>query len=261
MKQDALAFMAEKLDKGQRVALVTVTETTGSSPATAGQIMAVTADEESCGTVGGGATEFQLIQRAAAAIRAGERVFSFSIDHAKSGMTCGGGMAGFGNVLGASARLVIFGGGHVAQSLAPLAETTGFSVTVVEDREDLASAFEFSRFILAKPEEYEQRVVIDPSDYVVICTRGHAMDEDALRYCLSRKTAYLGMIGSQRKVEALFDRLQADGISAEALNRVFAPIGLAVATGVPAEIAVSILAEILLVKNNGNARHLKQNRG
>ncbi len=258
MKQDVLAFAAEIMAVGRRVALVTVTETNGSSPATAGQMMAVTAEGESCGTVGGGATEFQLIQRSVAAIRVGERVFTFDIDHGESGMTCGGKMAGFGNVIGAQARLVIFGGGHVAQRLAPLAETTGFSVTVVEDRGDLASAFASAGFIVAKPDEYEQKVSIDPSDYVVICTRGHAMDEDALRFCLRKKTAYLGMIGSPGKVQALFNHLKADGFSDEALEQVFAPIGLAIATGVPAEIAVSILAEMLLIKNHGEAKHLKR---
>ncbi len=255
--RDVLAFAAEKVAEGRRVALVTVTETDGSSPATPGQVMAVAADGEAAGTVGGGATEYALVRRAMEAIAAGERVFSFSYSHAESGMTCGGSMAGFGNVLGAGARVVIFGGGHIAQSLAPLAAATGFSVCVVDNRPGLEQAHPNARFVLAGPAEYESRVEITHGDYVVICTHGHAQDEDALRFCMAKAPAYLGMIGSRAKVRALFDHLRAEGVPDEALDRVYSPIGLAIATGAPAEIAVSILAEILLVKNGGAPRHMK----
>jgi xanthine dehydrogenase accessory factor len=91
----------------------------------------------------------------------------------------------------------------------------------------------------------------------VICTRGHKTDDEALRYCLTKKLNYLGMIGSEKKVAALFDNLRAQGVEQAELNRIYAPVGLDIADALPAEIAVAILAEIVLVKNKGSLRHKK----
>lgn len=257
MIQKTLAFAEEIIAGGQRVAWISVTKTRGSSPASVGQVMAVAADGRTAGTIGGGASEHHVARQAVAAMAAGEPVFFFAIDHAQDGMTCGGGMEGVGTVLGEALRLVIFGGGHVAQQLAPLAVRVGFPVCVVEDREALATAFEGVDFRVAQPSDYAERVPLSPTDYVVVCTRGHSTDEDALRYCLTQEPAYLGMIGSRRKVRTLMDRLLEGGASPERLARVYAPIGLDIATQKPAEIAVSILAEMLLVKNGGTPGHLR----
>jgi xanthine dehydrogenase accessory factor len=254
---DAITFAAQKAADGKKVALVTVTETGGSSPASVGQMIAVLEDGSTAGTVGGGASEYRIIQRALEAIKNGERVFKFSFDHSEFGMICGGCMAGFGNVLGAGQNLCVFGGGHIAQCLARIACQSGFSVTVVEDRPEFASGFESARYVLCKPEEYEKTDPASASDYAVICTRGHKTDSDALHYCLEKKLEYIGMIGSENKVTAVFDRLCGEGVEQQELDRVYAPIGLDIADALPAEIAVSILAEILLVKNKGSLRHKK----
>ena len=256
---DVISFAARNASEGKKVALVTVTETTGSSPAGAGQMMAVLADGSTAGTVGGGASEYQIIQKALEAIKNGERVLKFSFDHGEFGMTCGGSMAGFVNVLGGGPNLCVFGGGHISQCLARLAADAGFSVTVAEDRPEFASCFESARYVLCNPGEYEKTDPASNSDYAVICTRGHNTDGEALRYCLTKKLEYLGMIGSDKKVAALFDKLREEGVEQKELDRVYAPIGLDIADALPAEIAVAILAEILLVKNKGKLRH-KKNR-
>jgi xanthine dehydrogenase accessory factor len=255
MIQDVLSFAAQKTAEGKKVALVTVTETKGSSPASPGQMMAVLADGSTAGTVGGGASEYRLIQQAVEAIKGGSSIFSFSFDHAESGMICGGSMAGFGNILGSQVNLCIFGGGHIAQCLATIAVNTGFSVTVVEDRPEFASSFKEARYVVCKPEEYEKTDPASNSDFAVICTRGHKTDGDALRYCLGKNLEYLGMIGSEKKVSALFDSLIAEGVVQSELDNIYAPIGLDIADALPAEIAVAIIAEILLVKNKGKLRH------
>jgi xanthine dehydrogenase accessory factor len=252
---DAITFAAQKAAEGKKVALVTVTETSGSSPASAGQMIAVLADGSTAGTVGGGASEYRIIQQALEAIKKGERVFKFSFDHSENGMICGGSMAGFGNVLGSGQNLCVFGGGHIAQSLARMAVHSGFSVTIVEDRPEFASDFESARYVLCRAEEYEKTDPASTSDYVVICTRGHKTDADALRYCFTKKFDYLGMIGSEKKVSEVFDKLRGEGVEQKELERVYAPIGLDIADSLPAEIAVAILAEILLVKNKGSLRH------
>lgn len=258
MTKEILAFAQEHVAQGKKVALITVTGTAGSSPASAGQFMAVLADGTSMGTVGGGTTEFKVIKQAVKAMENGLKVFDFSFDHAESGMVCGGSMQGFGNILGSENRLLIFGGGHVGQSLAQLAAKTGFYVTVIEDRAELSAAFSDVEYIICNPKDYEKEIQISDSMYAVICTRGHKTDDEALRFCLTKSLRYIGMIGSLKKVDALFGQLLKEGYDPEKLLKVFAPVGLDIASAVPAEIAVSILAEILLVKNSGSLKHKKK---
>ena len=257
MIQDTLNFVAQKTSEGKKVALITVTETNGSSPASPGQIMAVLADGSTVGTVGGGATEFNVRKLAMEAIKNGESIFRFDYDHAENAMICGGSMSGFGNVLGNQVSLCIFGGGHIAQSLARIAVYTGFAVTVVEDRPDLASNFEGVKYVVCEPAEYKTADPASYSDYAVICTRGHITDDEALRYCLTRQLKYLGMIGSKKKVDICLDKVRKEGTAQAELDRIYAPIGLDIADAMPAEIAVAILAEILLVKNKGKLKHRK----
>ena len=255
--QEVLNFASENAAKGKKIALVTVIKTSGSSPASPGQMIVVLADGTTMGTVGGGSSEHYVITQAMEALEKAEAVFSLSIDHAENGMICGGSMEVFGNIVGNHTGLCIFGGGHIAQSLAKIAMETGLYVTVVEDRPEVAVNFFYANSIICKPDEYTE---IDPAalaDYAVICTRGHSTDDEALRYCLTKDLKYIGMIGSKTKVTELFNKLRAEGVTQEQLDRIHAPIGLDIASAVPAEIAVAILAEILLIKNNGNLRHKK----
>jgi len=255
---NTLAFAHEHLAQGRRVALVAVTKTTGSSPASAGQMIAVLADGTSFGTVGGGASEHRVKQMAMDAIKNGEKAFDFSFDHAESGMVCGGSMSGYGNILGDESCLYIFGGGHIAQCLAPLAAATGFFVTVIEDRPEFESQFPNVRYLVCKPENYETQIQFQGQAYIAICTRGHTSDGEALRFCLSKPHKYLGMIGSSKKIKTLFENLRQNGVDTKALENIYAPIGLDIARSVPAEIAVSIMAELLLVKNNGSPNHISR---
>jgi xanthine dehydrogenase accessory factor len=260
MIQDVLTFAQANAAQGKKVALITVIETTGSSPASVGQLMAVLADGTSAGTLGGGTTEYQIIQKTIAAINNGEKVFSFNLDHTESGMLCGGSMSGYGTIVGEESHLFIFGGGYIAQSLAPLAAQTGFCITVVEDRCEFAGKFSGIRYLVCKPEDYEKNIQLPDSAYVVICTRGHTTDNEVLRFCLPRQgLKYLGMIGSKKKAKALLEKLLQDGYCENVINNISTPIGLDIASSVPQEIAISIMAEILLVKNNGSLSHKKGN--
>jgi len=258
MIPDTLAFAKEHAAQGRRVALVTVTETSDSSPASAGQMMAVLADGSCAGTVGGGASEFDIKQKAIEAISSGEKVISFSLDHAQSGMVCGGGMKGFINILGEETCLYIFGGGHIAQCLAALAAATGFFVTVIEDRPEYTNDFPAVRYLLCESGNYEKELCLMDSAYAVICTRGHKTDYEALRFCLSKPLKYTGMIGSAKKVAESFEKLRQEGYTDETIKTIYAPIGLDIASAVPAEIAVAILAEMLLIKNGGSPNHKKE---
>ncbi|MCL2819912.1 MAG: XdhC/CoxI family protein [Oscillospiraceae bacterium] len=255
---DVLTFVSQNLDEGKKVALVTVTGITGSSPATPGQMLAVLTDGTTKGTAGGGASEHLIIERAKLAIQNNENTFTLKIDHSESGMSCGGSMEVFGNILGNHTGLCIFGGGHIAQSLAKIASQTGFYVTVIEDRPEFEENFDSASYITSKPEDYGQIGAINFADFVVICTRGHSTDDIALRYCLSKKIKYIGMIGSKTKVAEIFSKLRSEGVPQADLDSVFAPIGLDIASSDPREIAVAILAELLLIKNNGKLQHKRK---
>jgi xanthine dehydrogenase accessory factor len=255
---DVLSFLSKCTSEGKKVALVTVTKTVEGSPSTPGQMIAVLVDGSSVGTVGGGVSEHLIKIRAVCAIKNGENSFALTIDHAAQGMVCGGSMEVFGNIIGNHLGLCIFGGGHIAQSLAVIAAETGFYVTVVEDRPEFESHFGSATFTVCTPEEYEEIDPVANADYAVICTRGHSTDDKALRYCLTKSLKYIGMIGSKPKVEEVFSDLRNSGFTQEQLDCIYAPIGLDIADAFPKEIAVAILAEILLIKNDGKLRHMKQ---
>jgi xanthine dehydrogenase accessory factor len=218
-------------------------------------MIAVLSGGSSVGTVGGGATEHMIVKRAVRAINTGEAVFTMSLDHAENGMVCGGSMEVFGTIIGNQLGLCIFGGGHIAQSLAKIASIAGFHVLVIEDRKEFADNFENVNYITCAPDEYKNTDPAAFTDYAVICTRGHSTDDKALRYCLTKKFKYVGMIGSKKKVAELFEQLRNEGEAQAALDKIYAPIGLDIANAAPAEIAIAILAEILLIKNNGTLKH------
>ncbi len=256
MNEELLQFMNNEVKEGNKVALITVTETTGSSPASPGQMIAVSESGINKGTIGGGATEYKAILAAREAMKNGERIFSIDYDHGENGMVCGGAMKGFGNVMGNENHLYIFGGGHISQSLAKIAKLTGFQVSVIEDREEFKPYFSDVNYIVCDSANYNEYINFSSSAYVVICTRGHKYDKDALDFAMPQKLKYLGMIGSKKKVIDIYTELSKKYNSDE-LSHVFAPVGLNVASGIPAEIAVAILAEILLIKNNGTPNHKK----
>lgn len=170
-------------------------------------------------------------------------------------------MRGFGSVFGNQAGIAIFGGGHIAQCLAKVAVLTGFSITVIENRQEMSSCFDGVRYLVCEPDDYDSVNAIGSCEYAVICTRGHGTDAEALRYCLTKPLKYLGMIGSATKSAQVLEIMREENAPQDKLDSVFTPIGLDIASGSPQEIAISILSEILLVKNNGTPSHKRGARG
>jgi xanthine dehydrogenase accessory factor len=155
----------------------------------------------------------------------------------------------------AEPQLIICGAGHVGQALAPMARLLDLDVTVIDDRADYASRDLFPDekiTLVVQPFAVAlQSMKITPSTSIVIVTRGHKQDEVCLKIALDTPARYIGMIGSPRRVITVFRMLGEEGVSLEALKRVHAPIGLDIGARTPAEIAVSILAEIVLTKYGG----------
>lgn len=149
-------------------------------------------------------------------------------------------------------RLILCGAGHISQQIARMAQYLDFELAVIDDRSEFANTERFPMpcqllcmpFLAAL-----ERLGSESSDYYVIVTRGHTFDQDCLEYILRGRYAYVGMIGSRGKVAATMDALKKAGFSQKELNGVHAPIGLAIGAQTPAEIAVSILAQLVQVRS------------
>lgn len=147
-------------------------------------------------------------------------------------------------------RLVIAGAGHVGQSLARMANLAGFEVTVIDDRPDMASIERFpgAKCVVGPIESELRKLQIDPFTYVVIVTRGHRNDAQALGAVIGSNSRYVGLIGSKRKIRTILDGLYREGTPVDALLKVHAPIGLNIGAVSPEEIAISVCAELIAVR-------------
>jgi len=256
------------------VVVATVVRESGSVPRRSGAKMLVYPDGSTCGTVGGGAFEQCVIRDALAALHQGtSRIRGYSFNPAPAGASgdtipiskqpeigscprdetfgavCGGRAELFLEVVMPADRLLIVGGGHCGRALAQAASLLDFSIVVADDREAALEpqnfAFSGVEALLHLSSDSGGLPEPDAQTYVVVLTKGHLSDTEALRRVIRSPAAYIGMIGSARKREVVFEKLRAEGIAPELLARVHVPIGLEIGADSPAEIAVSILAEII----------------
>lgn len=244
------------LEEGTPVAVATIIESRGSTPQREGGKMIVADDGRSWFTIGGGAFEALVIDDARACLAGGRsdtRRYSLHESGEDAlGMACGGTALVFIEVLRASSDLIIFGAGHVGRALARMAAPLGFRCTLVDDRPGMLEAAAFpagSRLVLTDRDYAANIPATNPGSYVVLVTRCHDTDEASLRSLLHGRWLYLGMIGSRRKVMVVFDRLRGQGVDEAILQRVHAPIGVPIGSHLPGEVAVSIMAELVAVRN------------
>jgi len=260
--RQVISFVNENLNKGRATALVTLMESGEHTPGVTGGMMAVLEDGSFCGTVGGGKIEADIIAKCREALKDKNNTgfqFRYSLTaDGELGMVCGGQVSGFVNILRPGKKLFIFGGGHVGRKIYEVAKLCDFNITVIEDREDYAEYFPQDNILICQNfAQAARELAVDENSYAVIVTRGHASDYDILRVLVEKPLAYLGMIGSKNKVALTFQRLRKEGVSQEDIDKIYAPVGLAIDDGSPGEIAIAIMAEILQVKNNGALQHCK----
>ena len=241
--------------KGEEAALVTVVSATGSTPREEGAKMLVKADGSIVGTIGGGRIEAQAIKEALEVIRKGRpQRLCFSLkERGELGMICGGDTEIFIEPIVSAQTMYIFGGGHIALTLAKVARLLGFKIVVIDDRPEYANSQRFPEAELTLAADFTeafQKLEVDKSSYIVIATHGHKGDETVLEGALATEAKYIGMIGSKTKNQTIFSHLLSKGISQEQLDRVHAPIGLEIYAQTPEEIAISILAEIIKVRRS-----------
>ncbi|NLT23633.1 MAG: XdhC family protein [Syntrophorhabdus sp.] len=148
-------------------------------------------------------------------------------------------------------RLYVFGAGHVSQYIARMANMVDFNVVVIDDRTEYANAERFpeaAEIVVGDFVEAFDSLSFTGREFIVIVTRGHSHDADVLRAALSRNARYVGMIGSRRKVQIIFDLMRESGYSDEVVSRVYAPIGLSIRAETPQEIAVSIVGQLIQIR-------------
>jgi xanthine dehydrogenase accessory factor len=252
MPDDLLAELLAARERGDACALVTVVSTRGSTPREAGAKAIVHADGHIAGTIGGGKFESLVVADSLAALAAGTPVLKTYPLHEQSpdsfGAICGGEVTVFIEPQAPKESAVIVGAGHCGRAIARLARECGFHVTILDDRaEQLAQCDAHVRSTTPAPELFASRAWRN-GEALIIVSRNFEIDREALAAALARPgPAYIGMIGSKRKIARVFDDLTARGVPAETLAKVHAPIGLDIGADSPAEIAVSVVAQVLQV--------------
>lgn len=240
--------LSRVVEAGTPAALATVIEAGGSTPRKAGAKMLVLADGTSLGTVGGGRPEAETIEAARGIIGGADtRTLSFILTE-EHGYVCGGSAKVFIEPLNSRPRLILFGAGHVGRALAPLAAGCGFRVSVVDDRPECATTELLpgaAEVICSPMAEALDNMAVDDATFILVVTKGHVSDFAVVRRALRTPAAFIGLVGSRRKREALFGELRAEGVAERDLERIVSPVGIAIGAETPEEIAVSIVAQLI----------------
>lgn len=258
--RDIASKLLSLIDSGEAAALATVVRVKGSGPAPVGAKLLLCTDGSTVGTVGGGRIEQLVLELCAEALKTGKpQLVKRHLSHDLA-MCCGGEVEVFIEPIEAQPRLLLFGAGHVAQATAECARRVGFSVTVVDDREELNTSARFAdaRRVLMAPAEAVRHgdLGFNAGIYVVITTHDHALDEEALRACVQLPHRYLGMIGSKRKVIRVFQRILQRAPETD-LDDVRAPVGLNIGALTPAEIGLAITAELVAVRRGAPGKPMQ----
>jgi len=233
-------------------ALAVVVECAGSAPRKEGSKMIVRADGSTAGSVGGGCMEAAVVQASVMAMRDGRPVTArFELDGSSGGLVCGGRVLVYIEPILPEPQLVVLGAGHVGRALCRAGDFAGLEVTVVDNRKEYArrDLLEGAEKVLVSefPTAFSG-IAADSRTYVVVATRGHNHDMEALRAALATPAGYVALLGSRRKRALVLRALREEGFGEEDIARVRTPAGLPIGALTPEEIAISIIAEIVEVR-------------
>lgn len=252
------ARLAELEAGGARVALATVIRARGSVPRHVGSRMLVHDDGRTEGTIGGGEMEARLVAEARRVIAEGRpQVVGYRLSEPGEGDpgVCGGEVEVYVEPLQLRPTLIVVGGGHVGRAVAHLARWLGFRVVVNDDRPEFAAPEavpEADAYLACPLEELAGRLAIDDQTYLVLATRNVTVDAAGLPSLLDTPAAYIGVIGSRRRWETTAGELRQRGVPEAQIGRVVSPMGLELNAETPEEIAVSILAQIVMLRRGGS---------
>lgn len=260
--------LAELQQKGIPVVLVTVVSKKGDGPVEVGKKMLIAANGDSYGTVGGGALEFEAREVCKSMLSDHKsRLETYVLNEGKLmddattlPMACGGVVELFYDYIGAT-PVTIFGGGHVGQALVHVLKTLNFDITVVDERPEICEHFEGAHHVKSMLySEFIEKEGIKEDSYVLICSPSHKYDYAIMHQILSQqaKPKYIGMLCSKRKLSDFLEKTYESFGTDVDLSHFYSPLGLDTGGGSPAEIAVSIAAEMLAIeyKKEGH-KHMK----
>ena len=252
--KDIFAKIEEIQRAGKPAALCIIVATTGSTPRKAGSKMLVTETSEIFGTIGGGRSEQVIIEKAIEICKSAlpEKI-EMELEE-DNDMLCGGSIEVYIEPIKPTQKLIIFGSGHVGSKLAGFARDFGFSVTVIDHREEWLSPITSKGIETINGDfiEIATDLQTDENTFIVVVTPQHESDMEITGLCAKKPHRYLGMIGSKKKVAIARKHLEEEiGLSPETINSIDMPIGIKFNAQTPEEIAISILAKLIDVKNAG----------
>lgn len=256
--------LSEIEKNNESAALCTVVKSEGSTPRHVGSKMLVYQDGKFIGTVGGGDLEHRVLDEAWMAMGDGEsRLLSYTMVDPSRGDpgVCGGTVEVFVEPILPPAMIVVIGGGHVGKEVVHLAKWLGFRVVVSDDRPEFCNPESVPGADAYYPVEMgklPEQLKINNRTYIIITSRGANVDIQGLPNLLESDAAYIGVIGSKRRWLTTAKALKKQGISEEKIGRVHSPMGLELNAETPEEIAVSIMAEVLMLKAKGTGKPMKE---
>lgn len=261
--QSIYQALSEIEKNNHSAALCTVIGSEGSTPRHVGSKMLVYPDGTFIGTVGGGELESRVIKAAIESVKRGEpQTLEYSMVDPSRGDpgVCGGTVEVFVEPILPTATVVVIGGGHVGKAVVHLAKWLGFRVAVSDDREEFCNPESVPGADAYYPVEMgnlADNIKVTDQTYLVVTSRGSPIDAKGLPSLLETDAAYIGVIGSKRRWLTTVKALKEQGVSDELIGKVHSPMGIELNAETPEEIAVSIMAEILMLRDKGTGRQMK----
>jgi xanthine dehydrogenase accessory factor len=247
-------------NSNRKAVLCTITTVGGSAPRKAGAKMLVYQDGSIAGTIGGGSLEKEVIRQALEALKHNSPIVVKHNLVKELGMCCGGTVELFIEPVMNKKKLYIFGAGHIGKSLAHFSSQLDFNVTLIDERYEMFEGIDTSAISILQENHFTaiEHLDFDENTFVVILTHNHAYDREILAITSQKQNGYIGMIGSQRKVEIAKKNLSATAMVAEKeLEEIDMPIGIDINAITPQEIAISILAKLIAKRNESLKKQKK----
>src|SRR5512141_905320 len=255
--------LSEIEKNNESAALCTVVRSEGSTPRHVGSKMLVYPDGKFIGTVGGGDLEHRVLDEAWMAMGEGKsRILTYNMSDPSRGDpgVCGGQVEVFVEPILPPAMIVVIGAGHVGKAVVHLAKWLGLRVAVSDDRPEFCTPEAVpgaDAYYSVEMGKLPEHLKINKQTYIIITSRGSNVDQEGLPALLESNARYIGVIGSKRRWLTTVKGLQAKGVPEDKIARVHSPMGLELNAETPEEIAVSILAEVLMIKDKGTGKQMK----
>lgn len=230
------------LEQGGTGVVATLVNRTGSGARSVGAKMLITDQRITMGSLGGGVLDAVVLQKSNKVAQTGKPVLLTVEPEQQDGEVCGSTVQVFLEPLSSGPLVLIIGAGHVGRATAAMARQAGFRVILADDR-PIDEAGE--NVLVCKSDAFFQNHLIVNTTCIVICTRSHTLDYAVLRQALATSAGYIGLLGSRRKKESFFARLQQEAVAENDLARIITPVGLDIGAETPQEIGISIVAQLI----------------